>query len=81
MIPRTPSHEKLTRWMNAADPILATRMEGLEREGIPYEVETATQGCMLYAHELDGSCCAITNRNQGTSAYTRSPQGGFIRGE
>lgn len=81
MIPRTPSHEKLTRWLKMTDPILDSRIEGLKFAGVSYEVEQREDlSIMIYAHEADGSCCAITNRNQDTPAYIRSPQGGVIRG-
>ncbi len=79
MIPRTPSHEKLTRWLAETDPILASRKESYDMAGVVYEVEQNGDLCMIYAHEADGSCCTITNRNQGLP-YSRSPQGGFIRG-
>lgn len=80
MIPRTTSHEKLTRWLDATDPILASRKESYDLSGVAYEIEQRGDHCMIYAHEADGSCCTITNRNQDSLPYVRSPQGGFIRG-
>lgn len=78
MIPHTPAHERLTRWMPATDPVLATRLETVQAAHIEYEVGEAGNLRMLYAHAEDGSCCEeITNRNQ---PYVRNAQGGLIRG-